>query len=119
MVSWDAEPDPPEIIGPWFLCKLLIDEGFQGPGYGAEVVRQVAELVPGGPAGFYERLGFVPIGDVDGNGEVIMRLALPQRRGQPGAQAIPEALSGLYPGVRNSSWSWRRRMPVLLPSMTG
>jgi diamine N-acetyltransferase len=56
------------------------------------VVRQVAELVraegaadlltsyvpePGGPAGFYERLGFVPTGDVDGDGEVIMRLALP------------------------------------------
>jgi hypothetical protein len=41
------------------------------------------------------------------------------RCGKPAAQAIPEALSGLYPGVRNRSWSWRRRMPVLLPSMTG
>jgi diamine N-acetyltransferase len=55
------------------------------------VVRQVVELVraegaaelltsyvpgPGGPAGFYERLGFVPTGDLDGDGEVIMRLAL-------------------------------------------
>ena len=92
MVSWDAEPQPPEIIGPWFLWKLLIDERYQGRGYGAEVVRQVTELVraegaadlltsyvpePGGPAGFYERLGFVPTGDVDGDGEVIMRLALP------------------------------------------
>jgi diamine N-acetyltransferase len=92
MVSWDAEPDPPEIIGPWFLWKLLIDERYQGRGYGTEVVRQVAELVraegatelltsyvplPGGPAGFYERLGFTPTGDVDENGEVIMRLALP------------------------------------------
>ena len=26
---------------------------------------------------FYERLGFAPAGDVDGDGEVIMRLALP------------------------------------------
>ena len=92
MVSWDAEPQPPEITGPWFLWKLLIDERYQGCGYGAEVVRQVAELVraeggaelltsyvprPGGPAGFYERLGFVPTGDVDGGGEVIMRLSLP------------------------------------------
>lgn len=91
MVSWDAEPQPPEIIGPWFLWKLLIDERYQGRGYGAEVVRQVAELVraegaaelltsyvplPGGPAGFYERLGFVPTGDLDVNGEVIMRLTL-------------------------------------------
>jgi len=91
MVSWDAEPDPPDIIGPWFLWKLIIDERYQGRGYGAEVVRQVAGLVradgaadlltsyvplPGGPAGFYERLGFVPTGDVDGNGEVIMSPAL-------------------------------------------
>jgi diamine N-acetyltransferase len=73
------------------LWKLLIDERYQGRGYGAEVVRQVVELVraegaaelltsyvpgPGGPAGFYERLGFVPTCDVDGDGEVIMRLAL-------------------------------------------
>ena len=92
MVSWNAEPQPPEIIGPWFLWKLIIDERYQGRGYGAEVVRQVVELVraegaaelltsyvpePGGPAGFYERLGFVPTGDLDENGEVIVRLALP------------------------------------------
>ena len=91
MVSWDAEPRPPEIIGPWFLWKLLIDGRYPGRGYGAEVVRQIAERVraegaaelltsyvpqPGGPAGFYGRLGFVPTGDVDGGGEVIMRLAL-------------------------------------------
>jgi diamine N-acetyltransferase len=92
MVRWNAEPRPPQIVGPWFLWKLLIDERYQGRGYGAEVVRQVVELVraegaaelltsyvsePGGPAGFYERLGFVPTGDVDDDGEVIMRLALP------------------------------------------
>ena len=92
MVSWDAEPQPPEIIGPWFLWKLIIDERYQRRGYGAEVVRQVTELVraegaaelltsyvpgPGGPAGFYERLGFVPTGDLDEDGEVIMRLVLP------------------------------------------
>src|SRR5262249_3100564 len=45
MVSWNVEPQPPEIIGPWFLWKLLIDERHQGRGYGREVVRQVAELV--------------------------------------------------------------------------
>jgi len=91
MVSWDVEPQPPEIIGPWFLWKLLIDERYQSRGYGSEVVRQVAELVRaegatelltsyvpqhGGPAGFYERLGFVPTGELDGNGEVIVRLVL-------------------------------------------
>jgi GNAT superfamily N-acetyltransferase len=92
MVSWNVEPQPPEIIGPWFLWKLLIDERYQGRGYGREVVRQIAELVqaqgatelltsyvpePGSPAGFYERLGFVPTGDRDVNGEIIVRLALP------------------------------------------
>ena len=29
MVSWDCVPQPPEIIGPWFLWKLLIDERHQ------------------------------------------------------------------------------------------
>jgi diamine N-acetyltransferase len=77
MISWNCEPRPPEIIGPWFLWKLLIDKRRQGRGYGSEVVRQVAELVraegatelltsivpgDGGPAGFYQRLGFVPTG---------------------------------------------------------
>jgi diamine N-acetyltransferase len=91
MVSWNVEPQPPEIIGPWFLWKLLIDQRYQGHGYGREVVRQVAQFVraegaaalltsyvpeAGGPAGFYERLGFVPTGAHDANGEIIVRLAL-------------------------------------------
>jgi len=92
MVSWNTPPQPPEIIGPWFLWKLIIDRRHQGRGYGAETVRQVAALVraegatelltsylpeDGGPAGFYQRLGVVPTGELDGNGEVIVRLALP------------------------------------------
>lgn len=91
MLSWNVTPRPPDLIGPWFLWKLLVDRDHQGHGYGAQVVRQVAELVraegatelltsyvpgPGGPAGFYERLGFVPTGEVDGDGEVIVRLPL-------------------------------------------
>jgi diamine N-acetyltransferase len=91
MISWNVEPRPPEIIGPWFLWKLLIDLRYQGRGYGARVVRQVADLVraqgatelltslvpgEGGPGGFYERLGFVPAGEFDINGEAILRLAL-------------------------------------------
>lgn len=91
MLSWNVVPQPPEIIGPWFLWKLLIDERHQGRGYGSEVVRQVASVVrdagatelltsyvdaPGGPAGFYERLGFVPTGERDDKGEVIVRLVL-------------------------------------------
>jgi diamine N-acetyltransferase len=91
LVSWNCQPQPPEIIGPWFLWKLLIDERYQGRGYGTAVVRQIAELVraegatelltscvpeDGGPAGFYGRLGFEPTGELDENGEVIMRLGL-------------------------------------------
>jgi diamine N-acetyltransferase len=91
MLSWNVEPQPPEIIGPWFLWKLLIDQRHQGRGFGSEVVRQVADLVraqgatelltsvvpgDGGPGGFYERLGFVPTGESDINGEAIVRLVL-------------------------------------------
>jgi GNAT superfamily N-acetyltransferase len=93
MLSWNVTPQPPEIIGPWFLWKLLIDERHQGRGYGAEIVRQIARLVgnnggtelltsyvpgDGGPAGFYERLGFVPTSELDPHGEVIARLTLPR-----------------------------------------
>ena len=91
MLSWDVEPQPPQIIGPWFLWKLLIDLRYQGRGYGAQIVRQIADLVraqgatelltslvpgEGGPGGFYQRLGFVPTGQFDINGEAILRLAL-------------------------------------------
>jgi GNAT superfamily N-acetyltransferase len=88
MLSWNVEPQPPEINGPWFLWKLLIDYRHQGKGYGQEVVRQIVELVrgqgagelltsyapgEGGPSGFYARLGFVPTGELDPAGEIIMR----------------------------------------------
>ena len=95
MLSWDCVPQPPEIIGPWFLWKLLIDERHQGRGYGREVMRQVADLIcaaggdelftshvvggEGGPGRFYERLGFVPTGEVDPQGEIVLRLALRSR----------------------------------------
>ena len=92
MLSWNVEPQPPDILGPWFLWRLLIDERHQGHGYGDQAMRQIAELIraegatelltsyvpeEGGPAGFYERLGFVPTGELDPDGEVIVRLTLP------------------------------------------
>ena len=90
MLSWDVEPQPPEIHGPWFLWKLLIDHRDQRHGYGQEVVRQIVALVrdqgatelltshvvgEGGP-GFYARLGFVPTGELDPASEVILRLVV-------------------------------------------
>jgi diamine N-acetyltransferase len=92
MVSWNCQPQPPEIIGPWLLWKLLIDQRYQGRGYATAVVRQIAELVRAGGAtelltsylpedewfaGFCQRLGFVPTGQHDDRGEVIVRLGLP------------------------------------------
>jgi GNAT superfamily N-acetyltransferase len=92
MLSWNCVPRPPEVFGPWFLWKLLIDRDHQRRGYGREVVQQVADLVraegatellvsyvpegEGGPGPFYEGLGFVPTGETDADGEIIMRLDL-------------------------------------------
>ena len=88
MLGRDVEPQSPDINGPWFLWKLLIDHRHQGKGYGREVVEQVVELVrshgaselltsyvpgEGSPAGFYASLGFVPTGELDPDGEVILR----------------------------------------------
>ena len=91
MLSWDVTPAPPRIIGPWFLWKLLIDERHQGRGYGREAVKLVADIVRehGGselltshvvgdesPEGFYRRLGFVPTGEQDEKGEIVLALKL-------------------------------------------
>jgi diamine N-acetyltransferase len=91
MLSWDVTPEPPRIFGPWFLWKILVDERHQGRGYGREAVRLVADIVraegatelvtscvPGddGPEPFYRRLGFVPTGELDENGEVVFALDL-------------------------------------------
>jgi RimJ/RimL family protein N-acetyltransferase len=57
MLSWNVTPDPPRIIGPWFLWKLLIDERYHGCGYGREALRLVADIArsPGrGPRLFLE-----------------------------------------------------------------
>jgi GNAT superfamily N-acetyltransferase len=91
MLSWDVVPQPPVINGPWFLWKLLIDQRHQRRGYGREALRQIVEIVreagaaelltsyvpgEGGPGEFYERLGFVPTGELDPEGEIILQLPL-------------------------------------------
>jgi diamine N-acetyltransferase len=91
MLSWDVTPQPPDIIGPWFLWKLIVDERHQGRGIGRAIVEEVVRLIKaegatelftshaigeGGPDAFYERLGFVPTGAYDPEGERILRLDL-------------------------------------------
>ena len=91
MLAWNVDPQPPGIIGPWFLWKLLIDHRHQRLGYGHEVMRQIVELVrshgatelltsyalgDGSPVGFYESLGFLPTGAVDDDGEILASLSL-------------------------------------------
>lgn len=91
MVAWNFVPNPPHTAGPYFLWKLLIDQKHQGKGYGREAMRQVIDLVradgaselltsyvegEGSPFGFFTKLGFVPRGDVDPEGEVLLRLPL-------------------------------------------
>jgi len=91
MISWNVIPDPPRIIGPWFLWKLLIDERHQGRGYGRDAVKLVADLARdqgaselltsyvGGersPEPFYRQLGFVPTGEQDEKGEKVLALRL-------------------------------------------
>jgi len=91
MLSWNVTPDSPDVIGPWFLWKLLVDERHQGRGIGRAIVDEVVRLIradgatelltshligEGGPGGFYDRLGFVPTGEFDEAGGHILRLDL-------------------------------------------
>jgi diamine N-acetyltransferase len=96
MLSFDVTPVPGKIIGPWFLWKLLIDERHQRRGYGRAALQQVVEIVrnagaaelltsyvtgEGEPWPFYERFGFVPTGELDDAGEIILSLDLSRTAG--------------------------------------
>jgi diamine N-acetyltransferase len=81
MIS-DNIPQPTEedLIGPYYLWKLLIDESFQGRGYGAATLDAVVNYLQtrpgadvlytscadslGSPRGFYLRYGFSDTGRV-------------------------------------------------------
>jgi diamine N-acetyltransferase len=89
MLSWNVKPDPPFIIGPWFLWKLIVDRRFQGQGYGRKIVEEVCRIIrkegaaelltsfstgQASPEMFYKRLGFEPTGEFDNEGETIVSL---------------------------------------------
>jgi diamine N-acetyltransferase len=81
------EPDEPN----YFLWRFMIDERFQGRGYGRRAIELLADQVrslpgatqlvtswvpgPEGPEAFYLGLGFEPTGEVDDD-EVVGRLPL-------------------------------------------
>jgi diamine N-acetyltransferase len=85
------EPMDDDLVGPYFLWKLLIDERFQHRGYGAATVDAVVDYVrtrpgaeilytscsdgPGSPRGFYLGYGFTDTGRVE-SGENVLALDL-------------------------------------------
>ncbi|SER65387.1 diamine N-acetyltransferase [Lentzea xinjiangensis] len=93
MLSWNATPRP-GVLGPYFLWRLLVGAGRQGRGYGTAILDEVVALlcadgattlltsyVPGEgcPEPFYRRYGFVPTGEVDEDGEIVLSLDLGTR----------------------------------------
>lgn len=91
MVGFVLLAQPTTVTPHPYLWRLLIDRRHQGRGIGCRVVRAIAaqraqagdtrlavSYAPdgaGSPAGFYERLGFVPSGEFDGD-EMIATLDL-------------------------------------------
>jgi diamine N-acetyltransferase len=85
------EPIDEDLVGPYFLWKLLIDEAVQGNGYGKATLDAVVQYVAsrpgadilftscadgvGSPRGFYLRYGFVDTGRVMW-GENVLALGL-------------------------------------------
>ena len=79
MISDDIpQPMDDDLVGPYYLWKLLVDASFQGRGYGAATIDAVVEYLktrpgadvlytscadgPGSPRGFYLRYGFTDTG---------------------------------------------------------
>ena len=97
MIS-DNIPPPidDDLVGPYYLWKLLIDQRFQRRGYGAATLDAVADYLgtrpgadvlftscadgPGSPRGFYLRYGFADTGRVMW-GENVLALDLGARDG--------------------------------------
>lgn len=91
MISDGITSDDPTLLGPYFLWRLLIDQRFQGRGYGRGALDLIVEHVrtrpdarellvshvvgPASPRPFYEAYGFVPTGPVH-EGEPVLALAL-------------------------------------------
>jgi len=95
MISDNIEDPGDDLIGPYYLWRLLIDEAFQGGGYGSATIDAVVEYLrsrpnaeilwtscgkgEAGPLPFYLRYGFELVGDVqfdEDDPEHLLRLRL-------------------------------------------
>lgn len=89
MISWNVTPVE-DILGPWFLWRLLIGADHQRQGYGRAALAEIGRIVraeggtalltsytqgDGEPWPFYQRLGFIPTGEIHDD-EVVLRLEL-------------------------------------------
>jgi diamine N-acetyltransferase len=95
MISDNIEDPGDEMLGPYYLWRLLVDARFQGRGYGAATLDAVVEYLrtrpgaealltssgrgEGSPLPFYEHYGFVPTGEIKWD-EVVLRLDLPREQ---------------------------------------
>jgi diamine N-acetyltransferase len=91
MISDNIEVVEPDLLGPYYLWRLLIDAKFQGRGYGAATIDAVVRYLhtrpgadvlltscaqgDGSPQPFYEHYGFVATGEIKWD-EVVLRLDL-------------------------------------------
>ena len=82
----------PGYLGPYYLWRLLVDQRYQGRGYGSAALRLAVEHVctradarvlvtsvgqgPASPVGFYLRHGFRLTGEVH-QGELVLEFVLP------------------------------------------
>jgi diamine N-acetyltransferase len=95
MISDHIEQLDEDLLGPYFLWRLLIDARYQGRGYGAATIDAVVAYLrtrpdadalltscgrgEGSPQPFYERYGFVATGEIKWD-ETVLRLDLKEAR---------------------------------------
>jgi diamine N-acetyltransferase len=91
MISDNIEEPHEDLLGPYFLWRLLIDASYQRRGYGTATIDAVVAYLrtrpnadalltscgpgEGSPQAFYERYGFVPTGEIKWD-EIVFRLDL-------------------------------------------
>lgn len=93
MISDDIPPERTELLGPYYLWRLLIDTRFQHRGYGTAALDLVVEYVrgkgnadvlytshvpiegPQSPLPFYLKYGFEPTGEIHDD-EPVLALSL-------------------------------------------